>query len=67
MTLILFGAISLIAIALILVILIQNPKTGTLDAAFNTQQLLGSAQSYKVTEKLTWGLMTLMIALCLVV
>lgn len=67
MTLFLLSAATLIAVGLILVILIQNPKTGTLDTAFNVRQFVGTAQSQGIAEKATWSLMALMLMLCLVV
>jgi len=55
----------IIAVALISVILIQNPKTGALGATFNVRQTIGPAKSNLVAEKVTWGLAVLMLALCL--
>lgn len=58
---------ALTASILVFVILIQNPKTGAFDATFNTRQLIGGRQSNKIAEKTTWGMVTLMFVLCLVV
>ena len=58
---------AMIAVGLILVILIQNPKTGTLDKTFNSHQMVNVSTSSKVTEQLTWGLVTIMLTLCLIV
>src|SRR5580704_8309902 len=50
-----------------LVVLIQNPKGGGLNATFGGvgQQLLGARRSTDVVEKLTWGFAAALIFLCL--
>jgi len=51
--------IALVSAMLILVILIQNPKGGGIDATFGGQganQMFGAAKSTDFIEKLTWGL-----------
>ena len=52
---------ALIALLLIGVVLIQNPKGGGVDATFGgtaTNQMLGAAKSTDFIEKLTWYLAT---------
>lgn len=50
-----------------IVVLIQNPKGGGLNASFGGvgQQLLGARRSTDVVEKATWGLSVGLIVLCL--
>ena len=51
--------IALVSLLLIVVILIQNPKGGGIDATFGGQganQMFGAAKSTDFIEKLTWGL-----------
>jgi len=51
--------IALVSAMLIVVILIQNPKGGGIDATFGGQganQMFGAAKSTDFIEKLTWGL-----------
>lgn len=51
--------VALVSAMLILVVLIQNPKGGGIDATFGGQganQMFGAAKSADFIEKLTWGL-----------
>ena len=61
--------IALISAMLILVILIQNPKGGGIDATFGGQganQMFGAAKSTDFIEKLTWGLAIALFVLCII-
>ena len=58
--------IALVSAMLIIVILIQNPKGGGIDATFGGQganQMFGAAKSTDFIEKLTWGLAILLFIL----
>lgn len=57
----------LVCVLLALVVLIQNPKGGGLNATMGGvgQQLLGARRSSDVVEKLTWGLAMALIVFCL--
>lgn len=60
--------IAIVSVLLMLVVLIQNPKGGGLDASFGgkgAQQVLGAARSTDFMEKLTWYLFGTMIVLCI--
>lgn len=60
--------IAIVSVLLMLVVLIQNPKGGGLDASFGgkgAQQVLGAARSTDFMEKLTWYLFAAMIVLCI--
>jgi len=61
--------IALNGFLLILIVLIQNPKGGGVDATFGGQganQMLGAARSSDVVEKITWGLAITMFILAIV-
>ena len=67
---ILLVVIALLAAVMVLVVLIQAPKGRGLDANFGgaaANNLLGASQSADFIEKLTWGLASGIIVLCLVV
>jgi preprotein translocase subunit SecG len=50
-----------------LIILIQNPKGGGLDSSFaSANQIGGVKRTADFLEKSTWGLITAILALCLV-
>ncbi len=56
------------AILLVLVILIQNPKSGGLSSQFGgaqTQQFMGAKQANNFLEKVTWSLTSIMVFLVL--
>lgn len=62
--------ILLIAVLLIVVVLAQNPKGGGLSGTFGgnqASQLIGAANSADVIEKVTWGLASGLLVLCIVV
>lgn len=64
----LFLLIAILAAVLCLVVLIQAPKGRGLDSAMGGQaatQILGASQSADFIEKLTWGLGSTIIVLCL--
>lgn len=51
--------IAIVGFLLVLVVLIQNPKGGGVDANFGGQaanQIFGASNSIDFVEKLTWGL-----------
>lgn len=58
------------SILLILIVLFQNPKGGGFNTAFGganaASQLLGAANSTNVLEKVTWGLVAFIFAVCLI-
>ncbi len=61
--------IAIVCVLLMVVVLIQNPKGGGLDATFGgkgAQQVLGAARSTDFMEKLTWYLFAALMILCLV-
>lgn len=61
--------IALIAVLLMVVVLIQNPKGGGVDPTFGGQsanQMFGAAKSTDFIEKLTWGLAIALFALCII-
>lgn len=70
MVLLLTILIAFISVLLILVILIQNPKGGGLSSSFGgsqtANQVMGAANSSDMLEKITWGLASSLLALCLV-
>lgn len=56
-------------VLLTLVVLMQNPKGGGLDASFGgagANQMLGAARSSDFVEKLTWALAALLFILCII-
>ena len=60
--------IALVCILLMLVVLIQNPKGGGLDATFggsSATKVLGAAKTTDFMERLTWGLAIALFVLCL--
>ena len=61
--------IAIVCVLLTLVVLIQNPKGGGIDATFGGQganQMFGAARSTDFIEKLTWGLAIALFVLCLI-
>ncbi len=61
--------IALVCILLMLVILVQNPKGGGVDATFGgnaANQVFGAAKSTDFIEKLTWGLAAALFILCII-
>ncbi len=61
--------IGLNCVLLMLVVLIQNPKGGGVDATFGGQaanQMFGAARSTDFIEKLTWGLAITLFVLCII-
>ncbi|BDS12432.1 preprotein translocase subunit SecG [Aureispira anguillae] len=70
MVLLLTILIAFISVLLILVILVQNPKGGGLSSSFGgsqaANQVMGAANSSDMLEKITWGLASSLLALCLV-
>jgi preprotein translocase subunit SecG len=70
MVLILTILIAFISVLLILIILVQNPKGGGLSSSFGgskaANQVMGAANTGDMLEKITWGLASSLLALCLV-
>ncbi|MCP4439036.1 MAG: preprotein translocase subunit SecG [Aureispira sp.] len=70
MVLLLTVLIALISFLLILVVLVQNPKGGGLNASFGggqaANQIMGAANSTNLLEKITWALAGSLLALCLI-
>jgi len=62
---------ALISVALIFIILVQNPKGGGISSAFGgsqaANQLMGAANATDVLEKITWALAGALLVLCLAV
>ena len=61
--------IALVSLLLIVVILIQNPKGGGIDATFGGQganQMFGAAKSTDFIEKVTWYLAAALFILCII-
>ncbi|MCH2046036.1 MAG: preprotein translocase subunit SecG [Saprospiraceae bacterium] len=62
--------IAFIAVLLILIVMVQNPKGGGLNSAFGgssaANQIMGAANSTDMLEKITWGLASALLALSLV-
>ncbi len=59
---------AIVCVLLMAVILIQNPKGGGIDSTFGGQsanQMFGAAKSSDFIEKLTWGLVAVLFALCI--
>ena len=69
MVLLLTILIAFISVFLILVILVQNPKGGGLSSSFGgsqaAHQVMGAANSGDILEKITWGLASALLILCL--
>ena len=69
MILLLTVLIAMVSLALILIILVQNPKGGGLNSAFGGSQaannFLGAANATNTLETTTWGLATALLVLCL--
>ncbi len=69
MVLLLTILIAFISVLLILIILVQNPKGGGLSSSFGgstaANQVMGAANSTDMLEKITWGLATSLLVLCL--
>jgi preprotein translocase subunit SecG len=70
MILLLTVLIALVSLALILIILVQNPKGGGLNSAFGGSQAasnyLGAANATNTLETTTWSLATALLVLCLI-
>jgi preprotein translocase subunit SecG len=67
MDILLLVVISLISIALILLVLIQNPKGGGINSEFGSAvQLGGAKRANSILEKGTWGLAIGVAFFCLV-
>ena len=70
MVLLLTILIAFISVLLILVILVQNPKGGGLSSSFGgstaANQVMGAANSSDMLERITWGLASALLGLCLV-
>lgn len=61
--------IVLVCVMLMLVVLVQNPKGGGVDATFGGQganQMFGAAKSTDLIEKITWGLAIALFVLCII-
>lgn len=60
--------IALVAVLLIGVVLIQNPKGGGVDSTFggSANQMFGAAKSTDFVEKLTWYLAAGLLILCII-
>jgi len=61
--------IAIIGVLLMIVVLIQNPKGGGVDANFGGQaatQLFGASNSIDFIHKLTWGLAAALFILCII-
>jgi preprotein translocase subunit SecG len=58
--------IAVVALLLMLVVLIQNPKGGGIDSTYGmgAQQMFGAARSTETIEKITWYLAAALIVLC---
>ena len=69
MVLMLTILIAIISVLLILIILIQNPKGGGLSSTFGgsqaAHQVIGAKNSTDLLEKVTWGLASALLLLCL--
>ena len=60
---------AIVAILLIGVVLIQNPKGGGVDSTFGGQsanQMFGAAKSSDLIEKITWYLAAALFGLCII-
>ncbi len=61
--------IALVCVLLIVIVLIQDPKGGGVDATFGGQsatQIFGAARSVDFVEKLTWYLAIALFVMCIV-
>ena len=60
--------IGILAVLLIAVILIQNPKGGCVDSTFggSANQMFGASRSGDVLEKTTWGLAIALLVLSII-
>jgi preprotein translocase subunit SecG len=60
-------AIAIVAFALIIAVLIQNPKGGGIDSAYGSgaNQMFGAAKSADMIERWTWYLGAILLFLCL--
>jgi preprotein translocase subunit SecG len=58
--------IAIVALLLVIVILIQNPKGGGIDSTYGmgAQQMFGAARSTETVEKITWYLVAALFVLC---
>ncbi len=69
MVLLLTILIAFISVLLILIILVQNPKGGGLSSTFGgsqaAHQIIGAKNSTDMLEKITWGLASSLLILCL--
>lgn len=56
----------IVCIALVFIVLIQNPKGGGLVSEFSSaNQIIGVQKSTDTIEKITWGLASFLFVLCL--
>ena len=60
--------IAIVAFALVLAVLIQNPKGGGIDSAYGSgaNQMFGAARSADAIEKITWYLGAALLLLCII-
>ena len=58
--------IIIVCVLLVLVVLVQNPKGGGLSSGFTgAGQVMGVKKTSEFIEKLTWGLITTLVVLCI--
>jgi preprotein translocase subunit SecG len=58
--------ILIVCVLLVLVVLVQNPKGGGLASGFTgAGQVMGVKKTTEFIEKLTWGLVASLVALCI--
>jgi preprotein translocase subunit SecG len=58
--------IIIVCVLLVLVVLVQNPKGGGLSSGFTgAGQVMGVKKTSEFIEKLTWGLISALVILCL--
>lgn len=71
MVTLLTALVALVSLGLILIVLIQNPKGGGLNSAFGgsqtASQLLGAANTTDILERITWGLASALLVLCVAI
>ncbi len=71
MVILLTVLVALVSLGLILIVLVQNPKGGGLNSAFGgsqtASQLLGAANTTDILERITWGLASALLVLCLAI
>ena len=71
MVILLTVLVALVSLGLFLIVLVQNPKGGGLNSAFGgsqtASQLLGAANTTDILERITWGLASALMVLCLTI